>query len=78
MITKLSLRETSPQYGSDHRFDAAQCKHRPHAGRMSAKAKVLAAAVLVVFALLHLVGGALISRSNGAPAETGGLMHRSD
>jgi hypothetical protein len=77
MSTKLSPREISP-YGQDRRFDAAQSKYRSHAGPMSAKTKVLVAAILVAFALLHLVGGALMSRSNGGRADTGGLMHRSD
>jgi hypothetical protein len=78
MSTKLSLRGTSPQYGQDRRSDAAQSKSRSRAVRMSVETKVLVAAILFVFALLHVVGGVLMSRSDGAPADTAGLMHRSD
>jgi hypothetical protein len=78
MNTRLSLSENSPQYGRDRRFDVAQSRYRSHAGRMSAETKVLIVAILVVFALLHVVGGALMSRSNGAPADSGALMHQGD
>jgi hypothetical protein len=75
MNTKLLLREAD----AERPWDAGQSQPRSHAGRMSLETKLVIAAVLVGFAILHAVGGTLLMRhSAGPPAETGAFMHRGD
>jgi len=52
--------ELTPQSEGRRSCEAHQIMPRPQAGRMSIRMTALLATILVVFAVLHVVGGALL------------------
>jgi hypothetical protein len=78
LIDDAKARELRCAIARSHAIAAQPAQPAFRGPRMSVETKVVVAAIFVVFAILHVVGGTLISRSLGAPSESGARMHRSD
>ena len=68
------LHELAPQSDGKRSWGAYQIVPRSHAGRMSIRMTALLAGILVIFAVVHVVGGTLLPARSYPPAQTQALI----